>query len=93
MLRAKRNHQLLVRVLLARLVQDAHVSLATVEGLGSLAEPACEPVVDEGDFQDALESVEDGHGTAAGAGVGGNFDFISGGDSGGLFSVRLWYVC
>lgn len=90
MLRAKRNNKLLVRLLLAALVQHAHVSLAAVEGLGCLAETTGKTVVDERDAENALQCVQDGH-LATRAGFGGNFDFIGDGDGGvgsGLFSVR-----
>lgn len=60
MLPAQRYHQLLVRLLLARLVQHAHVRLAPVERLGSLAEAAGKAVVDEGELQDAFEGFERG---------------------------------
>lgn len=94
MLRAKRNNKLLVRLLLAALVQHAHVSLAAVEGLGCLAETTGKTVVDERDAENALQCVQDGH-LATRAGFGGNFDFIGDGDGGvgsGLFSVRLFRV-
>lgn len=92
MLRAKRNNKLLVRFLLAALVQHAHVSLAAVEGLGCLAETTGKAVVDERDAENALQCVQDGH-LATRASFGGNFDFIGDGDGGvgsGLFSVRLF---
>lgn len=91
MLGAERHNELLVGLLLAALVQDTHMGLATVEGLGGLAETTGKTVVDERDAEDALERVEDAH--LAGAGVGADFDFIGGGDGGvglGLFSVRLF---
>lgn len=89
MLGAKSDDQLLVGLLLAALVEDTHVSLAAVEGLGSLTQTTGKTVVDQGDAEDTLESVEDGH--LAGASVSGNLDLI-GGNGGvglGLFSVRL----
>lgn len=89
MLRAESNNKLLVSLLLAALVKDTHVRLATVEGLSGLAQTAGQTIVDERDAQNALQSVQDGH--LAGAGIGGNLDLI-GGDDGvglGLFSVRL----
>ena len=91
MLGAERNNELLVSVLLAALVQDTHVGLATVERLGGLTQTTGKTVVDERDAEDALERVEDAH--LAGAGVGADFDLIGGGDGGvglGLFSVRLF---
>ncbi|KAJ6258397.1 hypothetical protein Dda_6437 [Drechslerella dactyloides] len=86
MLRAQRLDQLLVGLLLAVLVQDAHVRLAAVERLAGLAQAAGEAVVDEGVAEDALECVFDGHGTFGGGGVGGDFDFVGGLDGGDIFS-------
>lgn len=54
---AKSDDQLLVGLLLAVLVQDTHVSLATVEGLGSLTETAGKTIVHKGELQNTLESV------------------------------------
>lgn len=88
MLRAKGDNELLVGLLLAALVEDTHVGLAAVEGLGSLTQTTGKAVVDQGDAEDTLQSVEDGH--LAGASVSGNLDLIGG--NGGvldLFSVRL----
>jgi hypothetical protein len=87
---AKSDDQLLVGLLLAALVEDTHVSLAAVEGLGSLTQTTGKTVVDQGDAEDTLESIEDRH--LAGASVSGNLDLI-GGNGGvglGLFSVRLY---
>lgn len=85
---AKSDDQLLVGLLLAGLVQDTHVSLAAVEGLGSLTETAGKTIVHESQLQDTLEGVENGH-LALGSGIGGNLDLV--GDGGGvvLFYVRL----
>jgi len=91
---AKGNNKLLVGFLLAALVEHAHVRLATIESLGRLAQTASETVVDQGNFQDALERVKHRH-LAARAGVGGHFDLIGLGDGGvgnGLFSVRLFHL-
>jgi hypothetical protein len=93
-LSAKRNNQLLVCLLLASLVQHAHVCLATVEGFGSFAQTAGETIVDEGDLEHTLERVEDGHAAGLGASISGDLDFIGGshlvgGNIGDLFSVRL----
>ena len=60
MLPAQRHHKLLIGLLLARLVQHAHVRLAPVERLGGFAEPAREAVVDEGEFEGAFEGFEGG---------------------------------
>ena len=90
-LAAESDDQLLVGLLLASLVEDAHVRLATVERLGSLTQTTGETVVDERDLQNTLEGIENRH-LAAGASVGRNFDLIGLGDGGvgnSLFSVRL----
>lgn len=87
MLVAKGNDKLLVGLLLASLVEHTHVSLATVEGLGGLAQTAGKTVVGEGDLQDALESVQNGH-LALGGGIGGNLNLL-GDFRGVLFYVRL----
>jgi hypothetical protein len=93
-LRAERNNELLVGFLLASLVEDAHVSLAAVEGLGGLAETAGKTVVDERELQHALESLKDGHLAPTGGGIGADFDLGGRGNLGlGIvFSVRLWCV-
>lgn len=91
MLGAKGDDELLVSLLLASLVQDAHMGLATVKSLSSLTETTGKTIVDKSDLQDTLQCVQDRHGAACG-GIGGNFNFISGNDAGvrgGLFSVRL----
>lgn len=51
-LRAQRNDELLVGLLLACFVQDAHMSLATVECFAGFAEATGETVMDEGNFED-----------------------------------------
>lgn len=84
---AESNDQLLVCLLLARLVQDTHVSLASIEGLGSLTETTGKTVVHEGELQDTLESVQNGHLTLGG--IGGDFDFFRGLGGVVLFYVRL----
>lgn len=50
---AQGDDELLVRLLLARLVQHAHVRLATVEGLGGFAQAAGQAVVDERKLEDS----------------------------------------
>ena len=60
MLPAQCLDELLVRFLLARLVEHAHVRLSPVERLGGFAEAAGETVVDEGEFQGAFEGFVDG---------------------------------
>lgn len=88
MLRAESDNELLVSLLLAALVQDTHVGLAAVESLGGLTETTGKTIVDEGDAQNTLEGVQDGH--LAGAGIGRDLDLVGRGDGGcGLFSVRL----
>lgn len=88
-LAAESDDELLVGLLLASLVEDAHVGLATVKGLGGLTETAGKTVVDEGDLEHALERVEDRH-AAAGV-VGRHLDLLGRLDLllGNLFSVRL----
>lgn len=87
MLITEGGNKLLVGILLAVLVQDTHVSLATVESLGSLAETAGEAVVHESQLQNTLEGVQNGH--LALGGIGRNLNLL--GDFGGvvLFYVRL----
>ena len=93
MLAAKGNHELLVCLLLAVLVEDTHVCLATVKSLASLTQTAGESVVNEGKLENTLESVDDGHlATAARGGFAGCGDLdLLGGRGGGwlLFSVGL----
>ena len=94
MLSTQRDDQLLVGLLLARLVQHAHVGLAPVESLTRFAEATGEAVVDEGDLEDSLQGVEDGHAAGLAGAVGGDLDLVGRGDlligsGGGLFSVRL----
>jgi hypothetical protein len=87
---AERNNELLVGLLLARLVEDAHVCLAAIQGLGGLAQTAGKSVVDQGELENALEGLEDRHLALAG-GIGANFDFdLTDLSDLGLFSVRLW---
>jgi hypothetical protein len=93
-LAAKSNDELLVGLLLASLVEDAHVCLATVKSLGSLTETAGESIVDQRDLEDTLEGIEDGHGTGLSGLIGANFDLLGGGDgAGGLFYIRLFGAC
>jgi len=89
------HDQLLVCLLFASLVEDAHVGLAAVERFACFTEAARETVVDESDLEDALQGIKDGHASRlAGAVIGRNFDILGRGNllvgSGGwLFSVRL----
>lgn len=84
---AESNDELLVGLLLAGLVEDAHMGLAAVEGLGSLTETAGKTVVHEGELENTLEGVQNAHLTLVG-GIGRNLNLISG-DAGG---VVLFYV-
>jgi hypothetical protein len=82
---AESDNKLLVGLLLAVLVQDTHVSLATVKSLGSLTETTGKTIVHERELQDTLESIENGH--LALGGIAGNLNNI--GDLGGVvFYVR-----
>ena len=58
---AKGDDELLVSVLLAGLVEDTHVCLATVESLGSLTESAGKSIVHQGKLENTLESIQNGH--------------------------------
>jgi hypothetical protein len=88
---AQGNDELLVCLLLARLIEDAHVGLATVEGLGGLAQTAGESVVDESELEDTLEGLEHAHLALTGGCIGRNLDLGGRADLGlGIvFSVRL----
>lgn len=88
---AQGDDELLVSLLLAGLVEDTHVCLATVEGLGGLTQTAGEAVVHEGELQDSLEGVQNGH-LALGGCIRRYLYLL--GDFGGvvLFYVRLWGV-
>jgi hypothetical protein len=88
---AQGNDELLVCLLLARLVEDAHVGLATVEGLGGLAQTAGESVVDESELEDTFEGLEHAHLALTGGCIGRDLDLGGRADLGlGIvFSVRL----
>lgn len=94
MLAAQSNDEFLVRLLLARLVQHAHVCLASVERFAGLTQAARQPVVDQGDLEHALQCVEYGHAAAARGRrrIFADFYLLRGGHLGvgWLFSVRLW---
>ena len=88
---AQGHDELLVGLLLARLVEDAHVSLAAVEGLGGLTQTTGKAVVDQRKLEHALESLKNAHLAGAGGGIGADFDLGGGRDLGLsiVFSVRL----
>jgi hypothetical protein len=88
---AQGNDKLLVRLLLARLVEDAHVSLTTVKGLGGLAQTAGESVVDESELENALERLEHAHLALTAGCIGRDLDLGGRADLGlgVVFSVRL----
>jgi len=88
---AEGDDELLVSLLLAGLVQDAHVRLSPVEGLGSLTETAGKTVVHERELENSLQGVQDGHLTLGG-GIGGNLDLLGDLNGGVLFYVRLFVV-
>ena len=85
---AEGDDELLVGLLLAVLVQDAHVGLTSVEGLGGLAEAAGQTVVNQRQLQDTLEGVLHGHLTLGG--IGGDLDLLGGIGCVVLFYVRLY---
>ena len=93
MLATECDDQLLVCFLFTRLVQDAHMSLTTIERFGGLTQSACEPVVDQRNLQYAFECIQHRHVAGLAGGVGGNFNLVGRGHLlglRGLFSVRLW---
>jgi hypothetical protein len=91
-LAAKRHNELLVCLLLACLVEHAHVRLATVERLARLAQTARKTVVDERELEDTLERLEHAHLALAGGSIGADLDLLGGGNGLNVvvFSVRLW---
>lgn len=88
---AQGNDELLVCLLLAGLVENAHVRLATVEGLGGLAQTTGKSVVDKGELEDTLESLKDAHLALATGCIGRDLDLGGRADLGFgiVFSVRL----
>ena len=88
---AQGNDELLVCLLLAGLVENAHVRLTTVQGLGGLAQTTGKSVVDEGELEDALESLKDAHLALATGCIGRDLDLGGRADLGFgiVFSVRL----
>ena len=91
MLGAQGNDELLVCLLLAGLVENAHVRLTTVEGLGGLAQTTGKSVVDEGELENTLESLKDAHLALTAGSIGRDLDLGGRADLGlGIvFSVRL----
>lgn len=86
---AQSLHELLIRLLLAALVEHGHVGLATIQRLARLAEAAGKTVVDERMPEDPLECFLDGH-LALGGAIGRDLDLVGGFDRGDFFScVRL----
>jgi hypothetical protein len=84
---AESDDELLVSLLLAVLVKDTHVCLATVQSLRGFTETTGKTVVDQSELQDTLEGVDGGH--LALGGIAGDLDNV-GGDLGGvIFNVRL----
>jgi hypothetical protein len=90
-LRAQGNDELLVCLFLAGLVENAHVRLATVEGLGRLAQTTGKSVVDEGELEDTLERLKDAHLALTAGSIGRDLDLSGRADLrlGVVFSVRL----
>jgi hypothetical protein len=87
-LRAQGHNKLLVGLLLASLVEDAHVCLATIESLGGFAQTAGKTIVHKRELENALQRIENRH-LSLGS-LAGDFDLILHLDSGGiLFYVRL----
>ena len=58
---AESDDELLVSLLLAGLVEDTHVCLATVESLGCLTETTGKTIVHQGKLEDTLKGIKDGH--------------------------------
>ena len=90
-LRAQGNNELFVCLFLAGLVENAHVRLTAVEGLGGLAQTTGKSVVDEGDLENALESLKHAHLALAARCIGRDLDLGGRADLGlgVVFSVRL----
>lgn len=86
-LRAEGSDELLVGILLAVLVENAHVGLATVESLGGLTETAGKTVVHESQLQDTLEGILNGH--LALGGIAGHLDLLDDLGNVVVFYVRL----
>jgi hypothetical protein len=61
------------------------MSLASIEGLGGFTKTTCKTIMHEGELQDTLEGIQNGH--RALGGIGGDFDLL-----GGIGCVILFYV-
>lgn len=86
---AQSDNELLVGLLLAGLVENTHVGLASVESLGGFTETTGETIVHESELENTLEGVENAH-LSLRPSVSGDFDFGRLGDGGGgLFYIRL----
>jgi hypothetical protein len=94
MLSTQRHYQLLIRLLLARLVQHTHMRLTSVKRFGGFAQTPREAIVDECDFEHTLQGIENAHPAALAAGICCYFHLVRCGDFdvGLLFSVRLAMV-
>jgi hypothetical protein len=84
---AQGNNQLLVGLLLAGLVEDTHVCLASIKSLGGLTETSGKAVVHKGELQNTLEGIQNGH--LALRGIGGDLNLLRGIGCVVLFYVRL----
>jgi hypothetical protein len=84
---AQGDDELLIGLLLARLVEHAHVRLSPVESLGSLTETAGKTVVHQRQLQDTLEGIKNRH--LALGGIGRNLNLLLNLRNVGLFYVRL----
>lgn len=87
MLGAKSLDELLVGVLVAVLVENAHMGLTTVKSLGRLAETTGKTVVDESLAKDTLEGLLDRH-LSLGGGTTLNFDLLGGLNLGDLLHTH-----
>jgi len=77
--------ELLVCVFVAVFVENAHVGLTTIEGLGSLAEATSKTIVDESMAEDTLQGILNGH-LSLGDGIGGDLDLLGSFDFGDILS-------
>jgi len=77
--------ELLVCIFVAVFVENAHVGLTTVEGLGSLTEATGKTVMNEGVAEDALQGILNRH-LSLGGGIGGDLDLLGSFDFGDILS-------